>query len=426
MNRKLKYSNTPFIVAAALVLFFSASPAAAQLELGTPITIQDSGADLWVQGYSVPSYVDWDADGLKDLIVGEGGGGFINGLVRIYRNVGTAEEPAFAGFDYAVADGQTLVWPAGGCEGVFPRVVNWDGDGRKDLLIGTSDGMVRIYRNVNTDEDPQFDAGTYVQAGLSSPADIDVGSRATPIWVDWNLDGRFDLLCGALDGRILLFLDTASTGEPVFDTGVAIQRNGADLVVPGNRSSPVLADFSGDGHRDLMVGNTAGQLLLYTNEGSNAAPIFSGLIQVFCDGVGIDLPGDPRSRPCVCDWGNGGRLDVLVGSADGLVYMYEGPLDLSPVPLPYPAIAMAAYPNPFNPRVYIEFELAEAQQVELDIFSLAGRRVVTLAGGHLAAGEQKFTWNGRDMGGRDLPAGQYIVRLKGSRAEERSKITLLR
>jgi hypothetical protein len=423
---KCRLGNMTSLYIAAAVLVLGAGTAGAQLDLEPPVTIQDGGADLWVPGYSVPSFAHWDADGLKDLIVGEGGGGYINGMVRIYRNVGTEEVPAFAGYVYAMADGQTLVWPASGCMGLFPRVVNWDGDGRKDLLIGTTEGAVRIYLNVGTDEDPQFDAGAFVQAGLSSPVDIDVGSRAKPIWVDWNLDGRNDLLCGALDGRLRLYLDTAVMGEPQLDSAIAILEGGAHLIVPGGRSSPGLADFDGDGLRDLLVGNTAGEILLYTNEGSNAEAIFTGYTQVFSNGEAIDLPGDPRSRPSVCDWTNCGRLDVWVGSADGLVYFYEGPENISPVPMPYQTLPMVAYPNPFNPRVNIEFMLAEPQQVELVIYSVAGRLVATLAGGNLPAGEQRFIWDGRDNRGGNLPSGQYIVRMRGSRTDERRKVTLLR
>jgi hypothetical protein len=418
--------NSTSLLIAAVVLVFGAGSAGAQLDLDPPVTVQDAGVDLWVSGYSVPSCADWDADGLQDLVVGDGGGGITVGQVRIYRNVGTAEAPAFDGYVQAMADGSPLALPASGCMGVFPRVVNWDGDGRKDLLIGMSDGKVRIYRNVGTDADPQFDAGAYVQAGLSPPADIDVGSRATPIWVDWNRDGRNDLLCGALDGRLLLYLDTAVTGDPMLAAAQAVQKGSGDLVVTGGRSSPDYADFDGDGSRDLLMGNTSGWLLIYNNVGSDAAPIFSDVAQVYSGGQPIDLPGDPRSRPCVGDWTNSGHLDVLVGSADGLVYVYGGPEDLSNVPSPRLTLPIVAYPNPFNPRVSIEFVLAEPQPLELAIYSVDGRRVARLTGGNLPAGEQRFTWDGRDQRGSAMPAGQYIVHLSGPRADERRKITLLR
>jgi hypothetical protein len=416
---------TSLCIAAAVVVFGTGT-ARAEFELDAAQIIQDAGADLWVFGYSVPSCADWDADGVRDLIVGEGGGGYADGRVRIYRNVGSAAAPSFAGYVYAMADGDTLVWPAGGCLGLFPRVVQWDADGRKDLLIGTADGTVRIYRNVGSDADPLFDAGTFVQAGVAQPENIDVGIRATPVWVDWNLDGRYDLLIGAVDGLLRLYLDTVATGEPQFASALLIQQDDADLVVPGGRSSPVYADCDADGHRDLLVGNTAGQLLLYRNLGSDAEPVFSGYTEVVADDRFIDLPGEARSRPSVCDWTDNGLLDVLIGAADGLVYFFGGQEDLSAVPPPALTGPLAAYPNPFNPRVNLAFALAEPQHVVLAVYSVAGHRVARLTSGILPAGEQLFTWDGRDSRGNDLPTGQYIVRLSWPGADERRKITLLR
>ena len=411
---------------AAAVMVLGAGTASAELALEAPQIVQNAGGDLWIFGYSVPSCADWDADGKRDLIVGEGGNGYPNGRVRIYRNVGSAETPAFAGYVYAMAGEDTLTWPAAGCLGLFPRVVNWDDDGRKDLLVGTAEGTVRIYLNVGTDTEPLFDNGAFVQAGLAQPENIDIGFRATPTWVDWNLDGRPDLLIGAGDGRLRLYLDTAAADEPQFAAAQIIQQNSGDLVVPGGRSSPVFADCDGDGIRDLLVGNTAGQLLLYGNVGTDTDPGFISYIEVLADGRVIDLPGEARSRPFVCDWTGSGHIDVLIGSGEGLVYFYEGREIISAVQLPPLAGPLAAYPNPFNPRVNLVFVLAEPQNVVLAIYSVAGQRVARLASRHLPAGEQLFTWDGRDSRGSDLPSGQYIVRLSGPGADERRKITLLR
>jgi hypothetical protein len=47
-----------------------------------------------------------------------------------------------------------------------PNVVDWDGDGRKDLLVGQfGGGKLRVYLNRGTDAAPAFGAGSYVQAG---------------------------------------------------------------------------------------------------------------------------------------------------------------------------------------------------------------------------------------------------------------------
>jgi hypothetical protein len=45
-----------------------------------------------------------------------------------------------------------------------PLVVDWDGDGKKDLLVGQfGDGKLRIYLNKGTDAEPRFDGFTYLQ-----------------------------------------------------------------------------------------------------------------------------------------------------------------------------------------------------------------------------------------------------------------------
>ena len=81
---------------------------------------------------------------------------------------------------------------------------------------------------------------------------------------------------------------------------------------------------SADGRKDLLRGNTNGQLLFYRNVGTDAAPSFSGYSDVEADEVPIDLPGTPRSRPFVCNWTDDDLPDVLIGASDGLVHLYLG------------------------------------------------------------------------------------------------------
>jgi hypothetical protein len=78
--------------------------------------------------------------------------------------------------------------------GAYPRVVDWNEDGRKDLLIGEAGGKVALFTNIGTDAAPIFDAGVFLQVGPpGSKTDINVGARATPNVVDWDNDGDFSL-----------------------------------------------------------------------------------------------------------------------------------------------------------------------------------------------------------------------------------------
>jgi hypothetical protein len=305
------------------------------LNLGPEEFVQADGSDIVVPGYSVPSFEDWNNDLLKDLIVGEGGG-TISGRVRVYLNVGTEAEPRFGGFFYVQADGQDLVCPAQGCMGCFPRVVYWDEDDRKDLLVGLSDGTVKVFLNVTDNNAPAFDAGRNLTVGEDAWT-LDVGSRATPVLVDWNDDGMMDVVSGALDGLIHVYYNCGCGGfiPPRFyyspTGGSYAQDNGHDLQVSPLRSSPVIMDLDGDGKKDLLTGNTDGLIQFYKNVGTDSLPSFSGYSLVRSNGMAIDLPGSSRSRPFVCSWtGDGhfgpkdGYWDLLVGYGDGKIRLYRG------------------------------------------------------------------------------------------------------
>jgi hypothetical protein len=420
------------ILIASILLLGLTVPATttlARLDLGAEEIVQAAGQDLVVDGYSVPCYVDWDNDGLPDLVVGEGADGYPTGKVRVYLNVGSRAEPAFDTYFHVQSEGVDLSWPALGCLGLFPRVMDWDGDGRKDLLVGTNEGLVRIYLNVGTDSDPAFDAGTTLQFGLTGDkVDIDVGDRATPVYVDWDNDGQRDLLVGSAYGFVYKLINEGSDTSPDFLSMGFVAAAGGILEVPGYRSSPVIQDLDDDGKKDLLTGNTEGELLLFVNEGSDAAPYFSTCQPVAAAGVAIDLPGEARSRPFVCDWTGDGNLDVLIGADDGRIHLYQGLPDLSPVALT-PAAGcrlLAAWPNPCNPRVTITFELDREVPVELSIWNLAGARVRTLIHGVLPGGLHEAVWNGRDESSRGVASGVYLYRLQTGSYAATGRLALVR
>ncbi len=91
------------------------------------------------------------------------------------------------------------------------------------------------------------------------------------------------------------------------------------------------------------------------------------------------------------------------------------------------ATALAAiYPNPFNPRTVIAFELAEAGPVELAIYDLGGRLVRVVDSASRSAGRYQATWDGQDNAGRAVPTGTYFCRLSTAQGSQTRKLTLAR
>lgn len=103
--------------------------------------------------------------------------------------------------------------------------------------------------------------------------------------------------------------------------------------------------------------------------------------------------------------------------------------DTSPVagvPVAPAARMLSVYPNPFNPRTEISFDLAVATNCRLTVFDLRGNEVAVLADGILAAGHQVLTWDGRDSAGRSVPSGLYLAGLRAGAYSEARKMLLAR
>ena len=80
-----------------------------------------------------------------------------------------------------------------------------------------------------------------------------------------------------------------------------------------------------------------------------------------------------------------------------------------------------AFPNPFAARTSVEVTVDEAQQLTVEAFDVLGRRVATLFDGIAAAGTQTLT-----LDGTVLPAGLYIVQMRGEDFSQSRKVVLSR
>ena len=83
---------------------------------------------------------------------------------------------------------------------------------------------------------------------------------------------------------------------------------------------------------------------------------------------------------------------------------------------------LSAYPNPFNPSLSVTLNVPVAGNINVDIFDVAGRRIVSLWSGWVQSGEQEFKWAGKDDYDSEVPSGVYLVRARGRGWQENLKI----
>ena len=85
-----------------------------------------------------------------------------------------------------------------------------------------------------------------------------------------------------------------------------------------------------------------------------------------------------------------------------------------------------ATPNPFQSGLTLRFALPQAGDAQVSVYDLGGRLVRRLHRGVLAAGSQRFAWDGRNEAGHTVGAGLYVVRLEAARLNLATKVFRVR
>ncbi len=297
-------------------------------------------------------YVDYDADGALDLVVGiedwsyygwddawnERGqweNGPLHGFVLLFRNQATSASPEYAEpVKVRAADGPVDVY---GCPS--PNFADFDQDGDLDLLCGEFLDGFTYFENIGSRSQPEYAAGQRVLASDGQPLRMDL-QMIVPVAFDWDRDGDQDLIVGDEDGRVAFVENTGRLSpdrSPVFLPPRYFQQQ-ADTLKSGALATPVGYDWDADGDVDLLSGNTAGYIDFFENlsgpgveEPRWAAPqrlrAGADVFRVMAGPNGsIQGPAEAKwgyTTLSVADW-NGDHLpDILLNSIWGRIQWLE-------------------------------------------------------------------------------------------------------
>ena len=198
----------------------------------------------WGNRYTGVALAQLIGNDLPDLVVGHS-----RQLISIHENVGTDQHPAFA------EQGITIKTQAG-CDGRFD-FADWDQDGKLDLVTGSFDGIVQWHRNTSSPDKLMFSTGEPF-------CDIRIAYNSHPRVLDFDGDNKLDLLLGLNWGSVTLYRHATKGSGPGLASGQQLKSsNGKNLNIrslTGDDTTPELSDWDGDGVLDLISGGKNGQI----------------------------------------------------------------------------------------------------------------------------------------------------------------------
>lgn len=330
-------------------------------QLKQTVFLNQLNAPVHAGSLAVAAAVDWDDDGDMDIIVGNSAG-----RILFYENKGTRETPVWAAAVFLAADGNPIHLIPGlegsvqGAGEAFwgyanPLVIDWDGDGLKDLIVSGNDMKHYFFKNAGSKGAPKLAAAKLIR--LKNPprdaegkrTDLPWGIRYTPQGDelitahrtrpqarDLDGDGVIDYVTidhenklafykgvRTADGEIVLENPTHPfTVEAPFARGITWNRSGPQdgNWRPGSygRTVITLADWDNDGDLDLFYDGVNARL--YENVGGGSAPRFVDRGDLVSERL-----TNHNSGPDIVDFDGDGQLDLILGTEPGHVYYFSRP-----------------------------------------------------------------------------------------------------
>ena len=182
-----------------------------------------------------------------------------------------------------------------------PRSVDWNGDGKLDILVA-GNNTVWMYRNVGSVTNPRFASGVRVQAnGVNlSFASRDLGMTLA----DMNGDGVDDMVVVDSGKRVRVYRNLSGAGQtPVYAAAYYAQGTSGSIQLNDQRFD--VGDFDNDGVNDIVTGSRDSGMWFYKNVGTAANPIFSAGTQLF--------GGSYNMYPRLMDIDLDGQVDFMRG-----------------------------------------------------------------------------------------------------------------
>lgn len=256
-----------------------------RIQAGENGSIQGPCEAKW--GYTTLSVEDWNADGLKDIIVNS-----IWGKVVWYENIGTAKKPKLSKEKpIQVAWEDTIPKPAwfwwdpepntlATQWRTTPTAIDWNTDGLTDLIMLDQEGYLSYYERFKDENELRLKPGkrifnsvngTYdrknkILDSVNGPMRLNeskygASGRRKLAFGDWDLDGDIDMIANGLNA--VLF---ENVGQTVQKVDLKFNGDFSDRKLAGHTTSPTLVNWDKKGKPDLLLGAEDGYFYYWKND----------------------------------------------------------------------------------------------------------------------------------------------------------------
>ena len=321
-----------------------------------------------------PTFVDYNADGLMDILVGNSTyylpSAEKDSRLFLYENIGSLADPR-----YQLVDDNYLNLNKYNSNNEYwnydPAFGDMDSDGDLDLLVAEETGRIIYLENTAGAGNPMtFAAPNLFWKGLDLPQGL-----ALQI-VDVNRDGLLDLLCGRRFGTIIYMPNIGTATDPdfhldPFESPNDFKFGDVDLRVgqdANGSASPMLIDQNGE--FVLYCGSERGQIEVYENIDGNLDGTFT-----LVDSTYGNIREGKITHPTITDINGNGMLDILVGNSRGGLGFFTTDLPVSTVDFKND-LTLNIFPNPVDQFFYLEIEGLNGRQADFRIYNTIGQTVV--------------------------------------------------
>jgi hypothetical protein len=174
---------------------------------------------LWCN-YLAPFLYDFSGTGRLDLVMGEGT--YASNSIYLITNQGSNPAPIFSELN------TRKIIPGYGREHLTPQVVDWNNDGKPDIICGERGGYIDLFLNTSPDKNPahlQFDnpPPPATPAHVKFGGEDQLGMLTTVVACDLTHNGMPNLIVSDSDGVVKYAQNKGTPGTPRFDNPVPIR-----------------------------------------------------------------------------------------------------------------------------------------------------------------------------------------------------------